>query len=207
MTEPYLQQTPLAALGLAARAATDAGRSDARVTLREHAFRGLIVVRGDGNRRGFRDAVARIVGAASPIAPNTVAGPVDLALGPRLLWLGPDEWLAVCASGVENRLAAELGAALADQFASVIETSDGRAAIGIEGSHARDVLMKGCTIDLHPRAFVPGQCAQTLLARAAVLIHCVGPDAFDLYVARSFAEYLWAWLEDAAGEFGIRVAP
>jgi sarcosine oxidase gamma subunit len=29
---------------------------------------------------------------------------------------------------------------------------------------------------------------------------------FDIYVARSFAEYLWAWLEDAGGEYGVAVA-
>jgi sarcosine oxidase gamma subunit len=30
------------------------------------------------------------------------------------------------------------------------------------------------------------------------------PD-YDLYVQRSFAEYLWAWLEDAGTEYGVRV--
>ncbi|MEE9184627.1 MAG: sarcosine oxidase subunit gamma family protein [Acidimicrobiia bacterium] len=29
-----------------------------------------------------------------------------------------------------------------------------------------------------------------------------GP-AFDLYVPRSFADYLWAWLEDAGTEYGV----
>ena len=31
-----------------------------------------------------------------------------------------------------------------------------------------------------------------------------GP-VFDIYVLRSFAEYLWAWLEDAAQEYGVTV--
>ena len=29
--------------------------------------------------------------------------------------------------------------------------------------------------------------------------------AFDLYVLRSFADYLWAWLEDAAREYGLKI--
>jgi len=30
--------------------------------------------------------------------------------------------------------------------------------------------------------------------------------AFDLYVLDSFAAYLWLWLEDAAREYGLKVA-
>ncbi len=31
-----------------------------------------------------------------------------------------------------------------------------------------------------------------------------GP-TFEVYVLRSFAEYLWAWLEDAGREYGVSV--
>ena len=30
--------------------------------------------------------------------------------------------------------------------------------------------MKGCSLDLHPRSFRPGQCAQTLLARGGIIL-------------------------------------
>lgn len=203
MIDGYLQQSPLAPLGLAARAAGNGEKGTAGIALREHVFRGLIVLRGNAAHRDFRNAVAGVLGATPPTTPNTAAGPDDFAQGARLLWLGPDEWLAVTAPGEEKRLVVALDKALAGQFASVVDTSDGRAAIAIEGQHARDVLMKGCTMDFHPRAFAPGKCAQTLLARAAVLIHCVGPDAFEVYGARSFAEYLWTWIEDAGREFGF----
>ena len=57
-----------------------------------------------------------------------------------------------------------------------------------------------------PRQFRPGRCAQTGLARAGVLIHQTGAEpAYDIYVDRSFAEYLWTWLEDAAAEFGFAI--
>ena len=29
--------------------------------------------------------------------------------------------------------------------------------------------------------------------------------SFDIYVARSFSDYLWAWLEDAAREYVMAV--
>ncbi len=31
-----------------------------------------------------------------------------------------------------------------------------------------------------------------------------GP-AFEVYVLRSFAEYLWTWIEDAGQEYGVTV--
>jgi sarcosine oxidase subunit gamma len=53
-------------------------------------------------------------------------------------------------------------------------------------------------IDLHPRAFGPGRCAQTLLARANVIVHQVGDEPrYRLYARPSFVAYLAAWLNDA----------
>ena len=65
----------------------------------------------------------------------------------------------------------------------------------------RELLEFGCPIDLHPRAFGPGRCAQTLLARANVLIWHVTDepeDTWRLFVRPSFAAYVAAWLADAA---------
>ncbi|EWM17999.1 sarcosine oxidase, subunit gamma [Kutzneria sp. 744] len=52
---------------------------------------------------------------------------------------------------------------------------------------------------MHPRAFGPGRCAQTMLARAAVVLHQVdaGP-TYRLLVRPSFAGYLTSWVRDAA---------
>ena len=119
-----------------------------------------------------------------------------------ILWLGPDEWLIVTPVGEQGAMETALGAALAGQHVSVVDTTDARTMIRIHGAHARDVLMKGCPLDLHPRAFGPGQCAQTIIAKADVLIH-QRDDAptYDIYVLCSFARYLWDWLVDAAKEF------
>jgi sarcosine oxidase, subunit gamma len=74
------------------------------------------------------------------------------------------------------------------------------------------VLAKGTPLDLDLRAFPPGRCAGTLLAKASVLIHLLDEDSgrgpsFDVYVARSFADYLWTWLEDAGRDYGILIEP
>ncbi len=210
MAEPYLQQSALAHLGLAARAAADREKSGAGAQLGERAFPGQLNLRGDPGNRAFMEAAAGVVGHPLPAVPNTSAGDAEPAEGPRTLWLAPGEWLVVSAAGAADELAGELAAAVADRGGSVTDVGDARAAIVLRGPNARDVLAKGCPLDLHPDAFRPGHCAQSLLARAAVILHrradeAGGGASFEIYVARSFAEYLWAWLEDAAGEYGVQV--
>ena len=74
------------------------------------------------------------------------------------------------------------------------------------GPNARDVLAKGCPLDLHPSVFRPGDCAQTLLAKANVTLRCVDDaPSYELTVRRSFADYAAPWLQDAALEYGCAV--
>jgi sarcosine oxidase subunit gamma len=168
---------------------------------------GKIELRGDPADRSFMAAVGRTLDLLLPGEPNTTAGRGDL----MALWLSPDAWLLTCPP---DKVAAHLGALrkpLADVHAAITDVSDGRVALRLAGPNARDVLAKGCPLDLHPRVFRAGCCAQGLLAKAPVLIHLLddaprGP-TFDLYVARSFAHYLWAWLEDAGLEYGVQVDP
>lgn len=48
--------------------------------------------------------------------------------------------------------------------------------------------------------------AQGQLAKDGVLIHQIDEEpAYDIYVLRSFAEFLWLWLEDTARESGMVV--
>ena len=210
MAEPYQRQSALAHLGLAARAAADREKSDAGVRLGERAFPGQLNLRGDPGNEEFMDAASGAVGCVLPTVPNTSAGEDHLEEGPRVLWLAPVEWLVVIAAGAEEALAGELVAAAAGCGGSVTDVSDARTVIVLRGPNARDVLMKGCPLDLHPDVFRPGHCAQSLLARAAVILYrradeADGSASFEIHVTRSFADYLWAWLEDAAGEYGVQV--
>jgi sarcosine oxidase, subunit gamma len=162
-----------------------AGSSDA-VALREIPFVAQVNVRADADG-------ATALGL--PLDPNTTA-----ARGERtLLWLGPDEWLAVGPDGDAPALVAELEAADAG-WVTIVDLSSNRTVLELTGPLARDVLAKGCALDLHPRAFGPGRCAQTALARAQVILEARG-DGFRLYVRGSFATYLATWLLDAMAEY------
>jgi sarcosine oxidase, subunit gamma len=201
VAEGYRRQSALAHLGLAARA-VDAPR-EAGVRMWEQPPRDQLVLRGDAGRASWRDAVSGVLGVAPPTNPNTV----HATRGASLLWLGPDEWLAVLPEGRGAGAAGRLEAALAGQHHAVVDVGHARGALGLSGPKARSVLMKGSSLDLHPRSFGPGHCAQSTLARCQVLLHQVDDaPAYDLWVGRSFLDYAFAWLEDAAREFGVTVA-
>jgi sarcosine oxidase subunit gamma len=113
-----------------------------------------------------------------PVEPNTTAG--------NVLWLGPDEWLVV--GGREEDY---------PDAAAVVDVSANRVCFELAGGDVEDVLAQGCSLDLHPSVFAPGCCAQTLLAKAQVILHRTERDSFRIFVRPSFAPYLRVWLEDA----------
>jgi sarcosine oxidase subunit gamma len=176
------------------------------VHLGERQGLGKIDLRGDPHDRAFMAAVGRVLDLLLPTEPCTSAAKGQIAA----LWLGPDQWLVTCQAHDAPGLIEALRTALADVHAAITDLTDGRAAFRLAGPNARDVLAKGTPLDLHPRAFPPGSSAQTLLAKASVLIHLLDDDpergaSFDVYVARSFAHYLWMWLEDAGREYGVLI--
>jgi len=211
MTDAYLRQSALDHLALAGRATVMPGAAGAHVVLLgERLLPAAVNLRGDKQDPAFLDAVKRALKLDLPTAPNTAATNGVLTL----LWLGPDEWLATfhdATPEADGQLVARLREALKGQHAAVTAVGESLASISITGPRARDVIAKGCPLDLHPRIFGgAGHCAQSHLAKTAIILHQIGDAAetgpsFDLYTRRSFADYLWRWLEDAAQEYGVAV--
>ena len=202
MGERYRRRSALAHLGLEAGASADA--PGAGVVIGECRTRGLLVLRGDAARSGFRSAVSAALGLEPVVEPLTAARKRDVSM----LWLGPDEWLVAVPDRRIERIGQALRGALDEQHAAVTDVSHSRTILALSGPDARAVLAKGCPLDFHPRVFGPGRCAQSRLAKCQVLIHqTTAEPAFEIYVMRSFAEYAWTWLMDAGEEFGVRIAP
>jgi sarcosine oxidase subunit gamma len=141
---------------------------------------------------------AYIGGVPLPLQPNRVA----VMRAVRTLWLGPDEWLITAPDGAVPELLSWITHAAADRRAQVTDLSASRIVIEIAGRRARALLEKGCGLDLHPRGFTPGCCAQTLFATLPVIIDQTGAaPSYRLFVRRSAARWLCDWLIDAAEEF------
>ena len=207
MPEPYLRQSPLSHLPLDARAMADSGLTSKRILIGEIRFRDMVNLRGTTKNRSFISAVQKAIGCTLPVKPNLTAKKGN---DRTILSLGPNEWLIVTKSGDGNAMEMRLQKGLKDQHASVTSVGEGFTIIRLAGKEARNLLLKGCPLDLHPTVFSPEQCAQTLLARTDMILHCLQPnssktDVFDIYIARSFAEYVWSWIEDAGREYGTAV--
>jgi sarcosine oxidase subunit gamma len=176
------------------------------VRLGERQDLGKIDLRGDAHDRAFMAAIGRVLDLLLPTEPCTSAAKGRIGA----LWLGPDQWLLTCPASEVPPLVGALRAALQGVHAAITDLTDGRVTFQLAGASARAVLAKSTPLDLHPRAFPPGRCAGSLLAKAAVLIHLLDDDpergpSFDIYVGRSFAHYLWTWLEDAGREYGVAI--
>lgn len=190
----------LAARTVLADASPRALGAPGAVTVALMAARGMLDVRLDPQAPGACERAREALGIALPLRPNTRSAHD----GRAALWLGPDEWLIVVPDGEEAAVSVQLSEALAGMHCAVTDVSDLRAAFEVKGARARDLLAKGCAVDLHPRAFRPGELALTALARVRVIICQTAQDpSYEILVERSYAEYLWHWLEDAVTEFGV----
>ncbi len=195
-------------VGYADRFAEAAVRSAGAVRFEEQPFPAQIDLRLDPDGPAAA-RVGRALGLSLPGEPGTSAAAGRV----RVLSLGPDEWLVIGPTGHEVELATRLDAAVGAEHGSVVDVSAYRTSVLVAGTRSRDVLAHGCALDLHPRVFGPGRCAQTMLARAQVVLLAGGvptpaplqgrtaDEGFTVLVGASFAGYVADWLVDAATEY------
>ena len=143
----------------------------------------------------------KYLGSPLPEAPNRVSKNGDR----RILWLGPDEFLVLVKAGEEDTLSTIISSALAKQHHAITIVTDSLSCLQLDGPTVRDLLAKGCAIDLHPAKFTEGMCAQTLLTTVGVTIFCDGETSLRLICRNSLLDYIIAWLKDAASEYGYRI--
>ena len=161
-----------------------------------------INLRGDPSDMKFVNAVNTVLRLDLPLEANTFTTGISMTY-----WLGPDEWLIVTPGGERPTLPTLLDDAFGSMHASLNVLTGGQVTLRISGENASTLLSKGCTLDFHPRNFSAGQCAQSGLGKAGVLIGMMDDSpTFDVIVRRSFAEYVALWLRRAGAEFGIRFA-
>jgi len=156
-------------------------------------------VRGNADDAQFVEQIRKSLGQALPDKPNTIS------FGEHTIyWLGPDEWMVCSASDNPDSFSDNLRLAIRDLHAAVNDLSGGMVTIRLTGHGVRRLLSKGCTLDFHRDEFKPGDCAQSGLAKANVLIgRSKDGLALDIVVRRSFADYVALWLQRAANHSGI----
>lgn len=186
MTESIRRESPLIRFGSQPRLV-----QEERLRVAERPFLGHLNLRGNPRSQPFNRGCESVLGYPLPRRPNTSAANE----GSAALWLGPEEWLLLTPPGGATPLLGRLEEALQGRFYAGNDIGAGQTVISLSGPAAPEVLRRGCGLDLHPKVFDVGHCAQTAFAKASLLL-CKWDESpsFELIVRRSFAEYLWLWL-------------
>jgi sarcosine oxidase subunit gamma len=152
----------------------------------------MVDLRGDPEDPSFAAAVESVLGISLPRMPRSSAAAGELSV----LWLSVDQWLVQCPRAQVNDLVGRLKEALAGIHSLVVDMSDARTILRLEGEGVREVLMKGAPIDLTAPEFGQGSVRRLRFGEIAAMVHSVGeaPDVIDLFVFRSYAVYAWEWV-------------
>lgn len=175
--------------------------SSPQVTLSEVPFQGQFVLRSLDTLKDLNEKLEPVLGLALSNTPNKAVSKKGL----KVFWLREGHWMIVTSTSKRDQIAGQLDKALSGMDSSVVDNSAGQTVIKLHGDKARETLIKGCPLDLHPSAFKTGHMAQSRIMHADILLHRSSKDNYDLYIRKSFAEYLLRWLHDAALEFGVVV--
>ncbi|MFA5520754.1 MAG: sarcosine oxidase subunit gamma family protein [Castellaniella sp.] len=195
----HSQASPFSGLQAGPGHALTHGEAD-DVRLIEPAPAALINLRGDADDPAFLAAVQDCGGPALPLQPNTVAHSAAWLA----LWLSPDEWLLRGAdpqTGARDTLNA-LERALQGRHFALTDQSSGHAILHLQGPRASETLNRGCPLDLHPKVFPSGHCAQSLYFQISVLLHPLETRGsvhvhWEIIVRRSFADAAARQIMDA----------
>lgn len=131
----------------------------------------------------------------------SACGAVTTGDGVSVLWLSPDEFLVVSDEQQPAPLTTALVEALEAEPGSATDLSANRTTFELSGPAAREVLEKGCPLDLHPRTFAVGTAYVTLIGSAPVILWKVSEELYRISPRSSFADFLGRWLLDAMLEF------
>jgi sarcosine oxidase subunit gamma len=114
--------------------------------------------------------------------------------GRAALWLGPDEWLVIDTEGRDPMA----DCAKVKALHSAVDISHRQTAILVSGAGAEDILSAGCPRDLSLAAFPIGAAARTVLAKVEIVLFRTARDAFRVEGWRSFSNYAFTLLSEAA---------
>ncbi|NUQ31847.1 MAG: sarcosine oxidase subunit gamma family protein [Dermatophilaceae bacterium] len=176
--------------------------SCAAVQLREVPFLTQVAIRATPGRDG---TLAEVLGLDLPSRVGHVSGGAD-GRGQAVLWLSPDEFLAVGPDEADTGVtpeayAAGLAHALGSEPGQVVDVSANRTTLELSGARARSVLEKSCELDLHPRVFPVGAAVATLLGSTGVILWRTGEETWRVMPRASFTTHVVRWLLDGMREY------
>ena len=125
--------------------------------------------------------------------------------GNVVAWAAMDAWLVMAPGTGRGELYGRLAKPLRS-CAAVVDHTHGVTGIRVSGPKARDLLAKGCAVDLDPMLFAVGACAATQMEHTGVHLRRAGTDEYELLVPTSQVASFWHFFTEMALEFGYEVA-
>lgn len=186
-------RSPLAHAGIDALAE---GSSGDGLTITDTGTPGLIALRGRPGLGTFAAAVESVTGLGIPDRLRATQ-----ADGRCLRWLSPDHFLLSCAPGDVAEFVARIESD-ADGTVAAIDMTGAFLVLELGGPALASVLAKSAAADLHPSHFDAGKVVSTVFAKATATLRRLDDGRVELIVRRSFADYVWLWLQSAAREHG-----
>ena len=119
----------------------------------------------------------------------------------RILWSGPSNWLLV---STKKDILNSVQKICDDKNFAVTDLSHSKAIIELKGSNSKEVLKKGCPINLNE--FKVNNCANSVFHGITITIDMVSndPETFRIFALRSFGESLYHGITDACLEDGYK---
>ena len=119
----------------------------------------------------------------------------------RILWSGPSNWLLV---STKKDILSSVQKICDDKNFAVTDLSHSRAIIELKGNNSREVLKKGCPINLNE--FKVNNCANSIFHGITITIDMISndPETFRIFALRSFGESLYHSITDACLEDGYK---
>ena len=119
----------------------------------------------------------------------------------RIIWSGPSNWLLV---STKKDILNSVQKICDDKNFAVTDLSHSRAIIELKGSNSKEVLKKGCPININE--FKANNCANSVFHGIAITIDMISnePETLRIFALRSFGESLYHSITDACLEDGYQ---
>ena len=153
-----------------------------------------------GKKREFFTNIGKNLNLLLPTEANTSTISDKLTA----IWLSPDEWMIVTNDVMkkdtnEYKLNEILFNDISkNNLGAVIDVTDQFVQLEIKGKNIYEIFSSGSPYNFNEFKNKKGSSVQTILNHIDVIAHNKGDQIVNLFVRRSFAEHLWAWIEDSA---------
>jgi heterotetrameric sarcosine oxidase gamma subunit len=119
----------------------------------------------------------------------------------RILWLGPNNWLAV---SEDKNLFHKVNKNAKETDFAITDLSNSRTIIEIEGKLIKEVLKKGCPFNFNELS--KNNCINSVFHGITITIDMLedSPEKIRLFALRSFGESFYHSITDASLEFGYQ---